>query len=209
MILQRKRHVLLGLGLSVALGLVVALPATASAASTLMGEKLTGASASGNTFACLTPAYSVTGTATGPYPGTFTETGTWSLSTIVFSATFTTSSGTTTINGSKTGRLGSGGLFGGISCNQRLGEAHADLTGVPYTATIHTANGNFHDEGTSTVVVNIIGSTAELSETFASSLTQPVRLAPTNKDQCKNGGWQGFFKNQGECVSSFQRQNQT
>jgi hypothetical protein len=38
-----------------------------------------------------------------------------------------------------------------------------------------------------------------------------VLIAPTSKDQCKNGGWKAFpqFKNQGECVSSFQRQPQT
>ena len=31
-------------------------------------------------------------------------------------------------------------------------------------------------------------------------------LAPQNKDQCKNGGWQnGNYRNQGECVSFFAR----
>src|SRR3954466_15641378 len=134
MILQWKRHLLLGLGLSVALGLVVALPAAASAASTLTGENLNGASASGNSGACGTPTYSVTGTATGPYPGTFTETGSWSLGSNVFSATFTTASGTTTITGSKTANRSTPGLAGSFGCSLVVGDtANANLTGVPYT----------------------------------------------------------------------------
>src|SRR6476619_5126505 len=115
MVPQRKRLLFFGLGLVVALALAVS-PASASAVSTLTGENLNGSSASGNSGACLSPSYSVTGAATAPYPGTFTETGTWSLSTLVFSATFTTSSGTTTINGSKTGTLGLD-FFGGLGCD--------------------------------------------------------------------------------------------
>src|SRR3954452_16037838 len=115
MILQWKRHLLLGLGLSMALGLVVvALPAAAFAASTLTGESLTGGSASGNSPACPTATYSVSGTATGPYPGTFQETGQISSS---FSANFTITSGSTTITGSKEkstvgGICGVGVVFG-------------------------------------------------------------------------------------------------
>jgi hypothetical protein len=33
--------------------------------------------------------------------------------------------------------------------------------------------------------------------------TYNFELGPTNKDECKNGGWEGIFKNQGQCVSSF------
>jgi hypothetical protein len=205
MILQRKRHVLLGLGLAMTLGLVVALPAAASAASTLTGENLTGASASGNSGACPTPTFSVSGTATGPYPGTFTESGSFTLGPpFPFSATFTITSGTTTITGSKTGRLNGGG-----SCSNSGGDA---TTVIPYTATIHTPSGNFHDEGTSSVIVQITASgAATLTESFTSSLTAPVPVAPTSKDQCKNDGWKAFpqFKNQGQCVSSVQSQSQT
>lgn len=32
-------------------------------------------------------------------------------------------------------------------------------------------------------------------------------LGPTNKDECKNGGWEGIYKNQGQCVSSFAKSN--
>jgi hypothetical protein len=50
--------------------------------------------------------------------------------------------------------------------------------------------------------------TATLTESFTSSLTAPVLVAPTSKDQCKNDGWKAFpqFQNQGQCVSSVQSQ---
>src|SRR6476620_7746476 len=202
---QRKRHLFLGLGLTVALVLAVGLlPAVASAASTLTGESFNGSSSSGNSGACPTPTFAVSGTATGPYPGTFTESGSWTVLQFEFNATFTTASGTTTITGSKTL-----GLASSQRCSDTSG-ASENTTGAPYTATIHTPSGNFHDEGTSDVHITITAAgAATLTENFTSSLAQPVRLAPTNKDQCKNGGWQGFFTNQGQCASSFQSQSQT
>jgi hypothetical protein len=203
MILQWKRHVLLGLGLTVALGLVVALPSIASAASTLTGETLNGSSSSGNSASGCSGTFSVTGSATGPYSGTFTETGTFSL--FVNNATFTITSGTTTITGSKTRGAGGGATGSCFPPSQ-------SSFGLSYTATIHTPNGNFHDEGTSAQQVAITSAgAATLTETFASSLAQPVPIAPTSKDQCKNDGWKAFpqFKNQGECVSFVQSHSQT
>ncbi len=208
MVLRRKRHLFIGLGLT--LGLMVGLaPASASAASTLSGESLTGASTSGNSFDCHVATfhvtYSVSGTATGPYPGTFTESGSLTLP-FSFTATFTTASGTTTISGGK----GPGASGGGVGCIPGV-VAPINLTGVPYTATIHTANGNFHDEGTSSVLAIVFAAgSATLNESFTSSLTAPVLIAPTTKDQCKDGGWQNFpqFKNQGDCVSSVVSQSQ-
>jgi hypothetical protein len=199
MVLQRKRHLLVGLGLSVALVLAVALPATASAVSTLTGETLRGGGLGGSPPDCSTGTLlSVSGNATGPYAGPFTETGTWTLSPPIFSANFTITSGTTTITGSK-----SGSQFQ-ISCGSRT-----DLNAsVPYTATIHTPDGNFHDEGTATVSGFTSTGRAELTETFTSSL---AHASPTSKDQCKNGGWQNLpqFKNQGQCVSFVERQSRT
>lgn len=95
--------------------------------------------------------------------------------------------------------------------------ASANLSAIAYTATINAPNGNFHDEGTSAVNADILGSIsfnagkATLQESFTSSLTAPVPVAPTSKDQCKNNGWKNFpqFKNQGECVSSVQSHSQT
>jgi hypothetical protein len=204
MVSQRKRHLFLGLGLAVAFALAVS-PASASAVSTLTGESLSGSSSSGNTWSCA-PSFSVSGTATAPYPGTFSESGSWTQN-FDFNATFTITSGTTTITGTKGPKWGAGG---GASCVTGGGVGASDIeASTPYTATIHTPSGNFHDEGTSQVtgLVREFG-TATLTESFTSSLTQPVLIAPTNKDQCKNNGWKNFpqFKNQGQCVSSVQSQ---
>lgn len=195
---QRKRHLFLGLGLAVALVLAVS-PATASGVSTLNGEALSGFEGSVQSIEC-GPGnnYTVSGNATGPYPGTVTESGAWGQA---LNATFTITSGTTTITGSKIGGTAPSG------CGA-LAVAH--LTG-PYTVTIQTPNGNFHDEGTSVVQVQRIGSATTHVENFTSSLAQPVLIAPTNKDQCKNDGWKNFpqFKNQGQCVSFVERQPKT
>jgi len=198
---SQRRHLFLGLGLAVALALAVS-PASASAVSTLTGESFSGISSPGNPGACPSPTFSVSGTATGPYPGTFAESGSFAPGPSSFSATFTTASATTTISGSKAvgaGLSSSCGIFASIAQGP-----------VPYTATIHTSNGNFQDEGGSVVTVVIEPLFASLSENFTSSLTAPVLIAPTSKDQCKNGGWQAFpqFQNQGQCVSFVERQPQ-
>jgi hypothetical protein len=207
MVSQRKRSLLLGLGLSVALVLVVGLPATASAVSTLTGETLNGSSSSGNSPDCLNGpnvTYSVSGTASGSYPGTFEESGTIKfVGNTLLSATFKITSGTTTITGTKSGSAGS------FVCFPAGAAANED---VPYTATIHTPNGDFHDEGVSTVQVTLTGSAATLTETYTSSLAEPVLIGPDSKDQCKNNGWKAFpqqFKNQGQCVSFVERQRRT
>ena len=193
MVLHRKRRLLLGLGLTVTLGFGAALPATASAQSTLTGENLIGSS-QGNVFSCA-PSYSVSGTATGPYAGTFSESGSWDQA-FNFAATFTIASGTTTITGSK----GPGVLSGGTRC----GTAPPAVlnASVRYTATIHTPNGNFHDEGTSSLTQTTGSGSATLTESFTSSLTEAVLIVPTRKSQCKKGGWRNYpqFKNQGRCV---------
>ena len=35
------------------------------------------------------------------------------------------------------------------------------------------------------------------------TMTYDFELGPTSKDECKQGGWERFFKNQGQCVSYF------
>jgi hypothetical protein len=203
--MTRKGTFLITLGLSFALTLAAVSPA--AAVSTLTGETLSGRSPRGNTPTCPAPTFNVRGTATDPYPGTFSETGSWEprpLPALNFTAAFTITSDATTITGSKTNGTG-------FSLTCSLPAAEAQLTNASYTATIHTPNGNFHDEGQSAVHVTITPEgAATLTETFTSSLAQPVLIAPTTKNQCKNGGWKAFpqFRNQGKCVSSFQRQPQ-
>jgi hypothetical protein len=197
MVMQRRQSLFFGLALTVALVLAVGLP-PATAAAVLTGETLSGSSTQGNSSAC--PTYSVSGNATGPYPGTFQETGSLDINAGSFSATFTITSGATRITGSKEAHPFA-------ACNPGFVQFPA-----AYTATIHTPNGNFRDDGQSTVAIAFTGPAAALlTETFTSSLAEPVLIAPTSGDQCKNGGWRAFpqFKNQGQCVSSVQGQPQT
>src|SRR5262245_13195025 len=198
-----------GLGLTV-LALGVGLSPAAAAVPTLTGENLSGSSSQGNSGGCPTTTFSVTGTATDPYEGTFSETGSSIISPGIFSAAFTITSGTTTVTGSKEATaFVTPGLGGDFVCTRGAGAA--GLTGVPYTAMVHTLNGNFHDEGVSAVRMSVTqAGTATLTESFTSSLVQPVLIGPTNKNQCKNNRWKNFpqFKNQGQCVSSVVSQSQ-
>jgi len=196
----------------------LAVPASASAVSTLTGETLVGSNPSGGSAGCPSPTFSVSGTATGPpYAGTFSEGGGWTVNSFpapdTFAATFTITSGSTTITGSKAGPNQPGDRAG---CGQStFGNS---FSSIPYTATIQTPNGNFHDEGLSDVSV-FLGAPrpcnpcnrASLVETFTSSLSAPILLPPTNKDQCKNNGWKNYpqFKNQGQCVSFVESHSQT
>ena len=145
--------------------------------------------------------YTVSGTAYGPYPGTFTETGSGTVTNsgghvLTLSASFTIHSGGFLITGTKNGGIGSG-------CQDSLGNTGGVIDGLSYQATIHTPTGDYADRGTSRAVLFTNASTTVLEESFTSSLTAPAPIGPTSKDQCKNGGWKGFpqFKNQGQCVS--------
>ena len=68
-----------------------------------------------------------------------------------------------------------------------------DVPGEPNT--ILKAGGGWasFDGNTDALKVGIGGTTT----------TYNFEVGPTNKDECKNGGWEGIFKNQGQCVSSF------
>jgi hypothetical protein len=203
---QRKLRLILGLGVAVALALAV--PANASAVPTLTGEHL---SASVDfppsvCFPAIAPySYTVSGTATGPYPGTFTETGSGTVEGVgagqgpaTLSASFTIHSGNFLISGTKSGGSGTG-------CLGEFGDSRVDVSGLSYQATIRTSTGNYADQGTSHAFMRMSPFAGTgLAEDFTSSLTAPVLITPTSKDQCKNNGWKNFpqFKNQGECVSS-------
>jgi hypothetical protein len=64
--------------------------------------------------------------------------------------------------------------------------------------------------GLATLLLLITGAGVALALLLPSTLgaalptsTVTVPILPTDKDQCKDGGWQSFhvFKNQGDCVS--------
>lgn len=158
--------------------------AGAEVPATLTGESLSG-SGTGATSApdifCnsfdngSTQTFSVSGAAAGPYPGTFTETGTFSGAfPTTFSATFTITSGSITVTGTKSGS------FVGGSC--AFGMPHSTITStgaVEYQATIHTAGGDYADQGTAETSVTLNrDDTAVLTETFQSALAQPTLIEP-------------------------------
>ena len=158
----------------------------------------------------LTVSYTASGTATGPYAGRVTETGIASgegngdsdgvLTSLSASFTISSLGGATLVKGTTT--ASSGGW-----CQ---GPGATTINAVTaYHATIFTANGNYSDQGTSNPFLVISGGNASggsvgSSESFTSSLTQPVLISPTSKADCMNGDWKNFgttFKNQGQCVS--------
>ena len=122
------------LGLALVAALALALPSTAGADAANpppMGEILNGTANSppfSSTITCPTPnngrlEYTISGIALGPYPGTFTESGTIEIgggTVTSFSAQFTIVSGDTTIQGTKGGPIS----FRGVAT---CAENHPDL----------------------------------------------------------------------------------
>ena len=206
--LMRVRRTVFTLYVAVAMCAACVVPAVAAAAppATLTGETLV----AGDIFivACPTPSeggrfsLTVSGTAAGPYTGTFLETGTGTVdgatgSFSAFSASFTIRSLAGTVTGTTSGSGGSG-------CQDLSGDTGGILSGISYQATISTPTGNYTDRGTSDIgFITGPSVSTSLVERFASALSQPTPTLPTSKDQCKDGGWTDYpqFKNQGDCVS--------
>ena len=70
-----------------------------------------------------------------------------------------------------------------------------DIPSAPNTILKAGSGWTNFDGNTDALQVGIAGTTT----------TYNFELGPTNKDECKNGGWEGIFKNQGQCVSSFSK----
>jgi hypothetical protein len=183
--------------------LQLAASAQAAPSGTLAGEHLH-ATGPGIAAACPTAGATISGTATGPYPGTFTETFSFAfLNEIGFgawgppgtlTASFEIVSGSTTVTGTKTATDVSG--ICELSSANTIFSGHAQ---GPYDATIATPQGAVSDHGTAVTDLNDLFASPNtitfiLDETFAS--------APPSKDQCKKDGWRNFpqFKNQGQCL---------
>ena len=204
---RRGRQLLLLTGFLI-LGMLGLGTASAHAAtrSSLAGETLTGPRPPSElTGTCNSESeghinFSVTGTATGPFPGTFTESGSFTTasggSLTAFSSTFTITGTAGTVTGSKS----LSGDTGKATCrfqepNGPIFVSAFNLT-TTYTATI---NGALRSAGTATVSIEgFLGEDFSFNENFASAGV--VQL--TSKQQCMDGGWQSFgFKNRGDCVS--------
>ena len=124
--------------------------------------------------------YRAEGTATGPYPGTFVETGTFTVdydpmvggpgNLVAFDASFVITSGDTTITGTRTlvdGMIGEMGY-----CHPADGTGDDDRAGglilgdVAYEALITTPTGQYTDSGTGRVNVTDRGNVASWSDAY-------------------------------------------
>ena len=177
--------------------------AQAQLPATLTGETLVDTFGGGGTSVDVqcdaetgTGTFTSTGLAAGPYLGTYTESGTFTLPTrertdptpafaTAFQATFEIRSGTTVVTGTKT-------LVNGFGdCEPAPGEGQPDgaefiTLNVTYDAVIHTPEGDFADRGTSFVVgqdrqniAELPDRTQEFFESFASSLAEAEPLQPS------------------------------
>ena len=150
--------------------------------------------------------FSVSGTAFGPYPGTFTESGSFTITDEVisaFSARFTITSSAGRVTGTKSLQEGASAL-----CYQDRYGTHVTAP-VNFIAFYTASNGTDQVTGISSVTISgLLGSPPDFEEVFGTSCQglcqNPGMPPPTDKAQCKHGGWKSFgtmFKNQGDCVS--------
>ena len=221
---SRARFALLGLvvGLSVAFP-VPAGALAAAAPPTLSGESFSASPAVDNApypffLVCGNgdtsgPYFSFDGTASGPYPGTFTESGTIDYDPTVFNDEYSFGEGPVTgfstnfailsPNGDVTGSetliptgapaacwesAGGGGVVIG-SCNPFIGPSTPCPIKTEYTVTIVTSTGTYRDHGTSSATLDQsfgLGQywSADLADAFQSA---PSTLTLTNPQATVNG----------------------
>lgn len=171
---MRKRFRAGGLFVAVCLSALFSVPAALANGSDqelvpLTGETLITSEAGGqgtsqvdgtcNPLGTSTFTFTVTGVAVGPFPGTFVETGTFTIGPVgfpieSFEATFTITSPAGTVSGTKTltgaTSIGSG-VCGAFAFGGTEAEAVDLQTGVRYSAQITTPGGTATDSGNSVV----------------------------------------------------------
>ena len=181
--LDRSRALIALLAMTAAIGLVSIAPAKAQVLPpTLSGEALVGSftmDPACTDVASGTYVFSSSGNATGPYPGTYQETGTLTVSSLglaaSFSADFSVTSGSTVITGTKTGSWDFGTP---VRCLFGIQFHLTEPQPLTYTATITTPEGVYTDSGTSNLVVNS-SLEPDFSETFNSAQTAPTPVTTT------------------------------
>jgi hypothetical protein len=154
--------------------------------------------------------YTVTGVAVGPFPGTFVESGSFTLGPVgfpieSFEATFTITSAAGTVTGTKTltgaTSIGSG-VCGAFAFGGTEAEAVDLQTGVRYTAQITTPSGTATDSGDSVVSYDetqLRGEAAQgngfsFTESFTSTSFVPSCVEDNDDqgdDQCEDDDDQG------------------
>ena len=176
-------------------------------------------------------AYEASGTATGPYAGTFTETGTVTVGpeegptarqrVTAASISFTVDSPAGQVTGTKTYVP-----TGDPNINVATGRCDFDGVGgsvtifaddLRYSVTIETPDGQTCTQsgGASLQVIDDSSVLADrFAESFLNDLSAPAPVCtggepepeepgmPVSKDDCRDDGWAAYgFKNQGECIA--------
>jgi hypothetical protein len=173
--------------------------------------------------------FEASGTATGPYAGTFAETGRVTIGPasptngrqLVTSAqiSFAVDSPAGQVTGTKTyvptGTPGVNDATGRCDFDGVGGSITIFPDDLRYSVTIQTPDGQTCTQsgGSSFQLIDDSSVTADrFAETFLNDVTAPAPVCtggepeepemPVSKDDCKNGGWSRFmFKNQGECIA--------
>ena len=127
----------------------------------------------------------------GPYPGTFHETGSHTGPGIdVVTARFEINSSAGTVTGNT--RYVFPAPLAATPCNAYGAGSFGRLR---YEATIVSPEGAFADQGAADMFAFDpfpAGGNETFNESFVSDLSDPIPLRPTSKEQCKNGGWRNF-----------------
>jgi hypothetical protein len=175
--------------------------------------------------------YTVSGVATGPYPGTFTETVTATIGPQTepsdhplpvnfgpvthLSATFTILSAAGTVTGTKElltapfpgnqhGICDDANVPAPTGCSATFFQADTPVT---FRATITSPMGTSQEGGSGFISSGGIrtqcgGVTTASSGAFIEEFLVSQPLLPTTKDECKDDGFEDFgFKNPGQCVA--------
>jgi hypothetical protein len=167
-----------------------------------------------NQFGTSTLTWSTSGIAIGPYPGTFTTSGTATFGPVSgfptgFSESFRIDSPIATVHGQTTN---TDDAPASTTCNDVIANVAVLPPGTLYAAVIVPADGGpaYMDSGLSFTYAGgpPSGTLLDYQKSFDVSFGV-VPFVPTTKDQCKNGAYLdfgGLFANQGACVSYVVRQ---
>ena len=193
--------------------LIVAPTAVAAPPATLDGETFHDPTPTITSLVCtggdIALGYSTTGTASGPYPGTYAERGLFVRPDLA--AIFRIDSPAGRVVGVKTAAVG-------VTCLEAppcdSADACADRNAVfagdgRYEAFISGPEGAFADRGEfGTLLFHCPGCVPpgpqlnRFEADFSSDLEQTTPASGSIKDECKQGGWRRFgFRNQGECIA--------
>jgi hypothetical protein len=203
------------------LALILVAQAAAEAPPSLVGEHFAWVpnptdvlTANCDPFGTSTVSWSTSGIATGPYPGTFTTTGSATFGPIsgfpiAFSESFRIDSPLATVRGQT---INNDDAAASTTCNELLANVAVVPPGAYYAAVIIPVDGGpaYIDNGLSYTYAGGLpsGTLFDYQKGFDYSFGV-APFVPTTKDQCKNGAYLdfgGLFPNQGACVSYVARQ---